>query len=237
MKNKQWLILDLDSTLIKTFDNDEIIKLDNSNLLNDPKNYTLRSRFYDVSTREYVKDRLTLTRILGVYRPYLKQFLTYSFERFNVCVWTAGTYRYGHTIVDNISKGIARPLIVYTRENCTGPLHNLEKPIQKMIDENAGLKDYMNLNNTFVVDDRSCSISPNYDNGILIPPYDPDPTQQSIMHEDYRLLQLMEWFKKPEVIECKDVRDLKKDKIFESHINPGEYNQENMNIKNIIRMI
>jgi len=56
----------------------------------------------------------------------------------------------------------------------------------------------------------------NKDNGILIPPYEPELYE--IHHEDHAFLQLMGWLSLPEVLNCEDVRLLDKNNIFKISI-------------------
>ena len=215
MDNDQCIIFDLDSTLIRTFTSDEIKKLQEAQIFDDPKYMDVRSRFYSFDITS-IDDRgnIDQERVIGVTRPHLKQFLSYCERRFNkkTFVYTAATRKYGHGIINSIFE--QEPLILYSREQCVGNEYKLEKPIEKMIKEVDGLNKYMNMSNAFIIDDRRCSINPNPDNGILIPAYEPEPNYESIRSNDDALLQLIDWFEKDYVKKCKDVRQIYKGDIF-----------------------
>ena len=79
-----------------------------------------------------------------------------------------------------------------------------------------GLKRYIGLENTFIIDDRlSVFQEPNPNNGIQIPAYKPLFNENSFRNNENSLIELKNWFMKPEVINAKDVRTLDKSKIFE----------------------
>jgi TFIIF-interacting CTD phosphatase-like protein len=233
MNNDQCIILDLDNTLIYTFDSDELEKIESMDVFNNSKYIPIRDKFYTFNIDEISKSGVIKnSKIFGIKRPHLDEFLTYCFKRFKVVgVWTAGTYFYGHGIVSHIFKDIGSPHIILTRDECTGPLHNLEKPIQKMIDITPGLGKYMHLENTFVIDDRNCSFTPNHDNGILIPAYQPHANYRDFGEEyDNNLIKLIKWFELDTVRMCNDVRDLLKSEIFDSDISKFDYNEVIPNI-------
>lgn len=220
MRRGQCIVLDLDSTLIRTLDGEELEVVSKEGIFTDGKYINLRSMFYSFDLREINKGgRIINQRISGVKRPHLKSFLEYCKIRFDiVAIWTAGTYKYGHGIVESIFDDVMEPHVIFTREQCTGPLDNLEKPIQKMVDSTPGLSEYMNLKNTFIIDDRKCSILPNYENGILIPEFKPTGTLSSLIEHDTSLIDLMKWFDKPEVLTCEDIRTISKNSIFNQYI-------------------
>ena len=132
-------------------------------------------------------------------------------------VWSAGRKNYVHAIVDHLFSGLKRPIVVYSFDDIE-KLSNgtLIKPLNKLIDKVPGLNKYMGLENTFIIDDRTSVFKePNPYNGIEIPPYKPSFNINSLRSDDDRLKQLIKWFRQPEVIHCKDVRQLDKTRIFE----------------------
>lgn len=220
MKKGQCIVLDLDSTLIRTLDSMEMDNVHKEGIFTDGKYINLRSMFYSFDLREIVKEgKIENQKICGVTRPHLRTFLNYCKTRFDiVAIWTAGTYKYGHGIVECIFDEIMYPHQIFTRDQCVGPMENLEKPIKKMIEKTPGLSNYMTLENTFIIDDRKCSILPNYENGILIPEFKPSGSISSLLQPDNALLNLMKWFDKPEVINCTDIRSLPKHSIFDEYL-------------------
>lgn len=214
---RQCCILDLDSTLIRSYDSDEVDKLKSTGIFSESTHLGILDQFYSFEIHD-INDRGDVQRqhTVGIKRPHLDKFLNYLHYRCEVVgVWTAGTYRYGHGVVDCIFPGYT-PHVVYTRNDCVGPMRSLEKPLSKMIQEIPGLSSYMSLENTFIIDDRTCSMFPNRDNGILIPVYNPDPSIKDVLSDDRALLDIMTWLERPDVRYCKDIRDLPKDTIFET---------------------
>ncbi len=73
-----------------------------------------------------------------------------------------------------------------------------------------------------IIDDRDYTFTPNLNNGVLIPAYQPeddagrsiDSKKIHMRKNDRRLLELMEWFESNEFkAEC-DIRKMDKSKIF-----------------------
>lgn len=158
----------------------------------------------------------------GLLRPYAREFLIFCFSYFRgVIVWSAGKKNYVHAIVDYLFKDIKRPLVIYTYNELEGLQDKtFIKPIKKLIDNVPGLNKYMSLENSFILDDRdSVFLGPNPGNGIKIPAYKCNFSKLSSMRaDDIALKQLMIWLSKPEVINCKDVRELDKTNIFNTPV-------------------
>lgn len=203
------IILDLDETLIHSSeDHSEFSKL---NIFSDIKFLDVRKRMYSFSFDGYNRQ----ASIWGVSRPGLDDFIPFCFDYFaKVCVWSAGQNDYVTRIVNNIFPTGYEPHVVYARDNCHYS-HDREifKPIEKMIQQEK-LENVMTLENTLFLDDRELAFIKNPGNGIIIPPYDPNPTLDGINFPDTRLDELREWLMKPEVMKSKDVRTLDKKSIF-----------------------
>lgn len=73
----------------------------------------------------------------------------------------------------------------------------------------------MTIQNTFILDDRSDIALHNVENLIQIPPYEPRLSYRTVIKPDHALHDLVEWLMQPEVIRCRDIRTLPKDKIFQ----------------------
>jgi TFIIF-interacting CTD phosphatase-like protein len=214
------IVLDMDETLIHSCE--DIGKLKELNILCDPAKLDLKKRTYVLSLDDVVYKNGTgiKTDIWGIVRPHVKEFLISCFAYFKtVIVWSAGKRKYVEAIVDHLFKDIRRPHVIYTRDDCEiGNGNLLVKPLQKMIDNENGLSKYMSLKNTFIVDDRlSVFEYDNPDNGIQIPAYKPDFNEHSLRTDNIALKQLMIWLNRPEVMDCKDVRELDKSEIFQKN--------------------
>lgn len=193
------IVLDLDETLVhsnlETID--ELIEL---GIFSDPKLMDLRKRIYKITMDDVVHDKGygDKTEMWGIVRPHVKEFLIMCFSYFKiVAVWSAGKNKYVHSIVDYLFKDIRRPHVIYTYDDCeniNSTDKTLIKPLSKMINNVPGLDRYMSLDNTFIVDDRLSTFkSINPSNGILIPPYEPEFTIESMRKDDLALKQLINW--------------------------------------------
>ncbi len=215
------IILDIDETLICS--NEKLDELNEIGILSDPKLMDLKKRTYLLALDDVVYRKGTgiRTEMWGISRPHVKEFLIACFSYFKVvAVWSAGKKKYVEAIVDYLFKDIKRPHVVYSRDKCEHTTNGgLIKPLQKMINNEAGLSKYMNLNNTIIIDDRrSVFERDNPDNGIQIPAYKPAFDFKSLRNDDISLKQLMMWLSLPEVINSKDVKELDKTVIFQTDI-------------------
>jgi len=209
------IVLDLDETLVHT--QDSTTTLFELGLLSDPQLMNLRSRLYYMTLEDLFKQPGTGTHndYWGVMRPHLREFLEFCTSYFQVtAVWSAGQRSYVQAIVDNIFRGLPRPPIVFSYDDCRRQGKVLDKPLQMMMDRSPELSRYMRLDNTLVVDDRAYTFAENPDNGILIPAYNPGPDLASLYQEDQGLLELRNWLISPEVLKAPDVRLLDKRAIF-----------------------
>ncbi len=218
------IVLDLDETLVHSYAENNSYDLDallDLKIFTDPTNIDLRERTYKITIDDVVHKRGTgnKTEMWGILRPHVKEFLIACFTYFKiVIVWSAGRRNYVHAIVDNLFKDIKRPVVVFTYDDIEKlPNGTLIKPLNKLIETVPGLKKYMSLKNTFILDDRSSVFyEPNPYNGIVIPAYKPAFNLRSLRNNDVALKQLIKWLMRPEVVNCDDIRTLDKNKIFEN---------------------
>lgn len=222
------IILDLDETLVST--QEDVASLEQLGILSNPRLMDIRRKTYlfeldDVGAK---RGKGVTTAFWGVYRPYLREFLSFCFSYFKiVAVWSAGKKGYVETIVDDIFRDIRPPHIIFTYDDIERNGEILCKPITKIaakIQEMYGTTPWrpwssshspMTLSNTFALDDRETTFNFfNPDNGVVIPPYDPKPNLESLREGDTRLLELTTWLMKDEVRYCSDIRDLDKSQIF-----------------------
>ena len=220
------IVLDMDETLVHTHeDNDGLDTLDDLDILRDPELDDLRQRTYVINfTQE--SDGISFPYTMwGTTRPYLKEFLSFCFSFFKlVVIWSAGKTGYVKAIVDYMFRDLEAPHIVYTDVKCVTIRDEekgrdiMVKPLAKLIQEEPQLERYMTLDKTLIVDDRwSTFRNINDDNGILIPPYEPESTIEDLREPDDTLLRLMYWLTSPGVVEAKDVRRLDKTHVFDEY--------------------
>lgn len=198
-KNGKHLILDLDETLVHTFDN--------------------RDRFLDFAeelTPEQKKRVYHLEfpggdSLWGYVRPYAEDFLRVAFEEFeSVGVWSAGTKYYVGLIVQIVFKE-QQPVFVMSRDQCnelrvkTEDIPCRYKPLEVVYEK------YPNHNesNTMIIDDRHDICAFNCMNNIRIPEFLLNSSSYPIMLNDHTLLVLAKWIKTPAFRASTDVRLIK----------------------------
>jgi hypothetical protein len=222
--SKKHLVLDLDSTLISTYDDFNFLdKAFNTGI----SQYILKNsikhiNIIDVSSKhtgagsEY--------KAWFALRPNLMNFLAFANEYFEtVNVWSAGDKKYVYKIVGIIFPN-KNPNIILTRNDCEFNKNTGE--ICKDLTKIYTHKDNKNANetNTLVLDDRADTFSRNKGNGIQIPVFEPfyvdnknniesttDVTDiYNMLNQDTCLIQFEKWLMKKEVIGHNDVRLLNK---------------------------
>ena len=207
--SKHSIVLDIDETLVHTFE--KIEDVSQIGVFTDPKYLPIQKDVYVIDI--YTEDRYTVKyKMWGVMRPKLREFLNFCFRYFqNVTIWTAGVRRYGNAVVSKIFNN-RLPQLVFTRDECPKTLSGgcRDKPLSYIIDK----KDDMSLHHTFIVDDRVENFDPNPGNGILIPPFYPEPDELLDIHDD-AFDKLIKWFMQKQVIESEDIRLLDKSRIFD----------------------
>lgn len=220
-KTNKCIVLDIDETLVHTFEEDNHYRLGDLKLMEDPSLIDLRSRLYVLPLVDlsHTGDS-TKSLYWGIMRPGLKDFLRFSSKYFqNVCIWSAGHKEYVEKVCTNIFRGIQKPTIIFSNNDCEKiGSHNI-KPLVKMFSHPSCLG--MTPENTFVIDDRASTFSQNPLNGIQIPPYEPRDTIEGLRFEESSLKLLQDWLLLDEVANCPDVRNLEKHKIFYPPITAG----------------
>lgn len=221
------IVLDLDLTLIHTFDGEGSGRRDlkKTNVMKDPKMQKLRKRIYqicmecDVERGVYDNDMATW----GIIRPHAKEFLEFCFDYFKyVIVWTAGTRPYAEEIVENLfhKQGLPRPHLVWAAENCGGSGSNRYKPITLLKEKEDALQSLpdLDLSQVICLDDSPHSYEDNPDNAIKIPRFYPCKVdkQENCKYDvknldipDEALLQVKRWLDQEGVAHALDVRTIK----------------------------
>lgn len=229
------IVLDLDSTLICTFDDAEYVNT--LNIMKDPRMLPVRQRLYRFHLydagepmRPARRGEGEVMEVAGVFRPHAVEFLKFCFDYFaNVCVWSAGQEGYVNAITDRLFQDFQDPSSIYTWEHCNhvwlhhneGQMLSAEKPLVKLYE----IKPTMNETNTFLLDDnKNYFKNVNLSSAIHIPAYLPEMTPRGLLADDVRLYQVMDWLERPEVMNATDVRQL--DKSRETVFGMGEEDSE-----------
>ena len=221
------LVLDLDSTLINSIDEDDedydLIK--EFKLYSNSRNHELRKSIYFLNIRNINStDDGKVTKMWGVFRPYLFEFLLFCSEYFEkIHIWSAGHKKYVHELIKKIfkDKGFEVPKNILTQKDCIITDINVYKPLKKIFELQTSFG--ANEKNTFAIDDRKDTFSKNIKNGILIPAYEPDVKNIDDILDDDCLLKIIKWLKTEEVYTCDDVRKLKKGNIFNQELDFEDY--------------
>ena len=214
---RRWFSLDLDSTFVCS--SEEMKDYIALHLHTDASRQYLLPRIYRFDMIDVTSTPGTgiKTQMWGVLRPWAHEFLRLVSNQYNLVIWSAGQYKYVHAISEILfpyAEGGLQPAGVFTWEDCERDSDDedahLCKPLTKLY---AKFPD-ANPTNTFALDDRESTFEKNPDNGILIPPYEPEPTLEGIIEDDIALLQLYYWLCLPDVQSASDVRSLDKSSIF-----------------------
>lgn len=225
------LSIDLDKTMLAT--QNHMKTLFDSKIMSNPELLHLRNRTYVIEIEDMGKPGSGINqKCWGILRPHARKFLAFCSRYFkSIAVFSAGTDEYVNLIVDYLFRDLPYPTIIFSRDKVDHDKYNNPiKLISKLTKESGG---EMTLENTFHLDDIDSTYSKNPDNGINIPPYQPEygleEGKDEIIREeniefllenmsddhDNALLTLQNWFMRPEVIYSKDVRELDKDYIFD----------------------
>lgn len=184
-KNGKHLILDLDETLVHTFEN-EAEALEFANEMSEAE-----------QTRFYAIDFPDGTTLYGYIRPYVETFLNVAFNEFDsVGVWSAGTEFYVNAIVNIVFKN-SRPQLrfVLSRNACNEIKIDHTEPCRfKPLSVIYHMFPDHNDRNTVIVDDRKDICSLNCMNNIQVPEFVINATNAEIFFGDETLLTLAKWF-------------------------------------------
>ena len=223
------IVLDIDETLVHTFDGVEyFIQM---GIFSNPDFLWLIRRIYTLTIDDVVETpgQGVETRLAGLKRDYLDHFLKFCFSYFRyVIIWSAGKYKYVHAVVDKLFRDfLPRPDIIFTYDNCQITVENYngrperftEKPLQRLIDAYPDLG--LSLKKMLILDDKFYTFARvNPGNGVMVPEYFPEtydkyPDLNKVAKEDVALVQFMNWLMLPEVINCPDLTQIRKDNIFQ----------------------
>jgi TFIIF-interacting CTD phosphatase-like protein len=208
------LVLDLDETLLHTYTNKSKNKI--LKLLKDPLYIEEKYRFYELNLIDPVSNAGDGEEYAcwGTFRPDLDIFLTFSKKYFkNVNIWTAGKRVYAHDIATTIQENVSDISfnVIYTYDECKDQENCTYKDLKKMSKYNPEIG---TMDKIFVIDDKEESYELNPDNGILIPPYSPEPNVKEFIEKDNTFKDLIKFFQSEEVMGSSDVRTIDKSNIF-----------------------
>jgi hypothetical protein len=216
------LVLDLDATLICSKESPAefpfFMEIFNGH------DIELKSRLYRLSIDDVMastdsgfRGEGECTEMWGIERPGCKTFLQWCFKNFSaVGVWSAGKKPYVLAICQKIfvGPGIRSPDFVWTYNECINSVVNKReqslKDLNILIKSRIGIKYSMTEQNVILVDDRAYSFSATPENGILIPPYTPASTLESLKAPDDALIVLGRWLVSSNFFYVTDVRKLNK---------------------------
>lgn len=223
------IVLDLDSTLICTQDEEDNHLFKEYGIMTNPEHIALRTRCYYLTLDDYEEPGIGSSyNFWGTLRPYTKEFLEFCFGYFRVvAVWSAGQAPYVEKLVDFLFADLPQPHVVFTYNHLEKDKKKTIKLLDKMYNYNAFTKKHMNKYNTIILDDNKETFSKNKDNAVHIPGYEPKATLKSLKStKDQRLVQFMYWLCKEDVRTSKNVLELDKSNIFKTTIQTYENNAQ-----------
>lgn len=182
MATKMNLILDLDDTLVNTFNfnfyNNKNIEINNGN--------------------DSTISILHLPNFLGlVYiRPYLFEFLEYAFTNFNISIWTASTTIYCKEILKIIlsESQFSKAIVILARDNNnyvdikTNKIYKdvirnniIQKPLDLLWNDKQ-LSEIFTKENTLIIDNNSQILIENPHNSLIIKEFTSKSTNDTSLH-------------------------------------------------------
>lgn len=169
---KKCLVLDLDETLVYTFET--------------PEREYHRARAVLPANRTYAF-RLGGKLYWGIIRPYTDLFLAWAFNNFDIVgVYSAGDIDYVEEVVKSVF-GTYKPYFVWARDRCVSGKRDFYKPLTKLY---AAYPE-IDPNNTLIIDDKTVVATYNPQNLIEIPKYRPLNYQLY----DSALIWLIQWLR------------------------------------------
>lgn len=202
------IVLDLDSTLINTCEEQNSLKLFKK-LKIYTKNHDLRNKIYCLNMRKGGETIFAW----GVFRPHLDEFIEYCFKNFdNVMVWSAGTKVYVDQVVERVFRKRKSELkLILSRNNCT---YEEDDPdtLTKVMEKLVNGYDWMDLSNTVIVDDNIKTFRFNDENALQIKEFLIDYNSETLLKDirecsDDSLCNLIEWFENTPEFWNDDVRN------------------------------
>lgn len=208
-RDQRHIIIDMDETLLHTFETRQSLK--NLRLFSTPRLIGLRSRIFVLDSG-----------IWGATRPHLGNFIEASFGAFStVTIWSAGEAGYVNEVVKHIFRGLPKPDLVMTREDCATDLIEIsedgkedrlyQKPLYVAREYHERLSPgvHMTEANTLIIEDRPSAVAfEDRFNSVLVPAYTPAPTSEALMRKDETLKTLADWFAQDRFRTASDLRSV-----------------------------
>lgn len=185
-----FIVLDLDETVVHASDNFERLK--ETGIFSNPNLINLRSRVFYFDLESVIFNQDSRNRMWAVIRPGFREFLNFCNSRhYKIIVWSAGHAQYVDQIVRRLFRDGPQPLMVWSHDDCRFKGNKeYDKPLEKLYSAEPRCRP----NNTLIIDDRRTNFSEsNPDNGIRIPPYEPELTIEGISEPDEALDQIVDW--------------------------------------------
>lgn len=208
------IVLDLDNTLIYTYDN----SVESCPIVNNFKLNTYNFKIFNVMNNSKIGNG-DLETICGVFRPHVIDFLRFCTQYFDkIHIWSAGQHKYVHHIVHELfsKNNLPMPANIFTYDDCIlSKNDDVIKPLSLLFTSSKSFG--ANPTNTFIIDDIKHTFSKNIKNGVNIPEFKPK-LDIKLIDNDICLQQLMYWFLKKSTFSEKDVRKLNKKLIFKEKL-------------------
>lgn len=203
-------VLDLDATVVHTeFVTEDKLK----DILVNPQYDSIRdkmrvTKIVDIDD-SFPSGNGHISIAVVILRPHIEEFINFILEYFDsISIWSAGHKRYVRAIEsllfhpdNNIYTSKVKKIL--TRRDCNE------------ITSKSVLKDLasrgFNLEHTIIIDDNETTFVNNPDNAIHIPIFVPKLNNPN---DDQSLLKIIEWVKRNNLKDCKDVRKVDKSNIF-----------------------
>jgi TFIIF-interacting CTD phosphatase-like protein len=197
------IVLDIDETLLHSFDDEKDI----NNLMKIKKeNIKYRDRITFLQGEDENGYKFALA---SIFRPGLEEFLNFCFSNFDkVIIWSAGQRGYVEQAVNKMTLDTKGQIFdiwsfPYAEKHKKGFYY---KPLRKMED-----KLNLDLKHTFIIDNQEETFIDNTKNAIHIPNYLPTADIKGLELKDDALYKLINWLSKEK---DKDVNTLDKNNIF-----------------------
>jgi RNA polymerase II subunit A small phosphatase-like protein len=162
---KPLLILDIDNTLIFSFEKDKNISI------------KIGGSYYNL--KDLKEDFITINLYRTFKRPYLDKFISYIKENFELAVWTAAGEEYAKAILSNI--GLTDLRFLYTGIHCTAYRYRMSDIVYIKNLNKIKRNKKANLERTLILDDNEKTAIKNYGNLLRIKPFFGDLNDKELL--------------------------------------------------------
>lgn len=162
---KPLLILDIDNTLIFSFEKD--------------KNMSIKIGGSYYNLKDLKEDFITINLYRTFKRPHLDEFISYIKENFELAAWTAAGDEYAKAILDNI--GLTDLRFFYTGIHCTAYRYRMSDIVYIKNLNKIKRNKKVNLERTLILDDNEKTAIKNYGNLLRIKPFFGDLNDKELL--------------------------------------------------------